>query len=176
MNIRRIMVRKLKEKKQEVVPIDLQIAPRKPGRPTLYRPEMCDIVVKVAMNNGFHAAMQLACGVSETQFYEWKKTIPEFAEAVAFADTISLALLESTLIKNGTGELRGNVNATLAALNNKYKAHYSRTATSESHEITINNNTLNLTSDQMTQKIAQKLEKFRSLGLDLSAPIEVKDE
>lgn len=158
------MVRKLKEK-QEIIPTELQIAPRKPGRPSLYKPEMCDIVVKVAMQGGFHAAMQLACGVSESQFYEWKKAIPEFQEAVAFADTISLAKQEDILQKLATGEYKGNVNAVLAVLNNKWKAQYSRSACTETTEINITNNTLNLSQDEISQKINRYLNKYKNKGL-----------
>lgn len=169
------MVRKLKEQRQEVIPSELQIAPRTPGRPSLYNPSMCEIVIKVAMQGGFHAAMQLACGIGKTQFYEWKNNIPEFKEAVDFADTISLAKQEEILTKLATGEYKGNVNAVLAVLNNKWKTDYSRSATSESTEITINNNTLNLTSEQVNEKIAQKLEKFRSLGIEFQPTTVIKE-
>ncbi len=118
------------------------------------------------MQGGYHAAMMLACGIGKTQFYEWKNTIPEFKEAVDYADTISLTKLEDTLNKLGTGEYRGNVNAVLAVLNNKWKTDYSRSASTESTEITINNNTLNLTSEQVSTKITEKLEKMRRMGFD----------
>jgi hypothetical protein len=50
-------------------------------------------------------------------------------------------------------------------MNNKFGNEYKRNASST--EVTITNNTLNLTSEQVTEKIAQKMEKLKSLGVDI---------
>lgn len=144
------------------------LVPRQRGRPLKYRPDMCDTIVAIAYEGGMHAAMWTACGISQSQFYEWKLNIPAFRDAVEEADGISLAFQEAVLVKGMLGQIKGyNFNANAMILNNKYKAIYSRSGSGDNTEIIINNNTLNLTSDQITQKIAQKLEKFKTLGVDL---------
>ena len=151
---------------KELVVSEAEILPAKRGAPTKYKPEMCDIVQAVAHDGGFHAAMMVACGITNDTFYAWKRDIPEFKEAVEKADLISLALQEAALMDGMMGKIKNyNFSANAMILNNKYKALYTRGEGSGNTEVTIN--TINLTPDQIDTKIAQKLEKLRSMGIDL---------
>jgi hypothetical protein len=78
------------------------------------------------------------------------------------------------------GEIPGfNVTAMAMIMNNKFPESYSRGTggnNSENTSITINN--LNLTPAQINDRIAQKLERFKSLGIELETgllpePIEI---
>lgn len=131
-----------------------------------YKPEMCDVVIQVANDGGFHAAMMVALDIGNDTFYRWKREIPEFKEAVEKADLISLALQEAALMDGMLGKIKGyNFSANAMILNNKYKALYQRTDGGSTTDITIN--TINLTPEQLDTKIAQKLEKLKSMGIEL---------
>jgi hypothetical protein len=134
-----------------------------------YKPEYCDMVIEAASKGGHIPAQMIAIGVkSKDTWYRWQKDYPEFREAVEYAKVVSQALLEGIGMKGMMGEIP-NFNATTYALvmNNKFKEDYKRDSSgSGPTEITFN--TLNLTSDQITDKIAQKLEKLKSLGVVLN--------
>lgn len=136
------------------------------GRPTNYRPEMCDKIIEVAGRGGHIAEMRLSIGVySKETWYEWKEKYPEFAEAVRIAELVSLVWWERYGRDNLTTK---NFSATSYAMimNNKFKDDYSRTGSGNT-EITIN--TVNLSPEQLEQKIAQKLDKLRTLGITLDS-------
>jgi hypothetical protein len=138
------------------------------GAPSKYRPEMCNIVIQVANDGGFHAAMMVACGIGNDTFYRWKKEIPEFKEAVDQADLISLALQEAVLVDGMLGKIKNyNFNANAMILNNKWRAHYARVNSSGGDtNIEITNNTINLSKDEIDNKIAQVLERLKKSGTD----------
>lgn len=136
-----------------------------------YRPEMCDAILKVAKEGGHIASMMMAIDCrSEATWYVWQDKYPEFKEAVEAAKLISKDFYERLGLMGIMGQIK-NFNATTYALimNNKFKDEYSRgTGGASSHtEITYNN--LQLPPEQVTQKIAQKLEKLKNLGVDLIA-------
>lgn len=145
---------------------EVEFIPATTGHLGKYRPDMCDVVIQVANDGGFHAAMMVALDIGNDTFYRWKREIPEFKEAVEKADLISLALQEAALMDGMLGKIKGyNFSANAMILNNKYKALYQRDGAGGNTEITIN--TVNLSPEQLDTKIAQKLEKLKSMGIEL---------
>ena len=51
------------------------------GRPTEYRPEMCDDVRKWVEEGIVNHEIAARLGIAESTLYEWKQKYPEFAEA-----------------------------------------------------------------------------------------------
>lgn len=142
---------------------------KKRGAPTKYTPDMCDKIIEVAAQGGHITEMRLAIGAySKETWYRWKEEHPEFAEATELAELISLVWWER---RGREGISEKNFNATVYAMimNNKHKNEYSRNTGSNNTEITIN--TVNLSPEQIEQKIAQKLEKLRTLGITWEAEI-----
>lgn len=137
----------------------------KAGAPSKYDPAMCDKVIATAAQGGHIAEMMLSIGIkSKDTWYRWQKEHPEFAEAVKDASTVSLAFHERNLLQGALGMIPGfNATAYAMIMNNKFKAEYSRSG-SGGTEITVNN--LNLTDEQMLQKIQQKYKRLKSLGID----------
>lgn len=133
------------------------------GRNTKYDSSMCDLVKAIARSGGFHAAMIMACGISKKTFYKWQDDYEEFKEAVEEADTISLAFQEKCLVEGMLGNIKNyNFSANAMILNNKYKTLYTKSGDGPTTEININ--TINLTQEQIDDKIAQKLEKLGAAG------------
>jgi len=135
-----------------------------------FNTEYCDHIVSVASQGGHIPAMMVAIGIkSKDTWYRWQREYPEFKEAVEWAEIVSQAYLEKVGLQGMLGEIP-NFNSTTYALimNNKFGSEYKRNPNGNAGtEINITNNTLNLTSEQVQQKIAQKLEKLKSLGVDI---------
>lgn len=140
----------------------------KTGPQPKYKQEYCDIIVKAAAEGKHIPGMMMSIGVrSKDTWYRWQREYPEFKEAVEYADIVSQATHEDIGIKGMTGQIPGFNSTTYAlVMNNKFGGDYKRNP-STATEINITNNTLNLTPEQVQQKIAQKLEKLKSLGVDI---------
>lgn len=67
---------------------------RKIGRPTKYRPEFCQTVVRVGEQGGWLAEMAEACDVVRSQMDVWAAVHPEFSEALTRAKQKSQAWFE----------------------------------------------------------------------------------
>lgn len=149
-----------------------EFIPATRGAPSKYRSEMCDTIIKVAQDGGFHAAMMMACGISNDTFYRWKNEIPEFKDAVAQADIISLAFQEAVLVDGMLGKIKNyNFSANAMALNNKWRAQYSRVNGGSGDTTEININAINLSPKEIDSKIAQVLEKLKKSGNDYTAQL-----
>lgn len=138
------------------------------GPETKYSPDMCATVLQIASTGGHIAKMLVELGVCKDTFYRWQKQFPEFKAAVEHAKDVSQAFYEELGLRGLTGDIP-HFNATVYALvmNNKFGDDYRRGSGSNT-EVTITNNTVQLTADEITQKISQKLDKLKSLGVDLS--------
>ncbi len=147
---------------------ELILAP-KVGAPIKYNPLMCETIFDVAKVGGHIPAMMLRLGIrSKDTWYRWQEEYPEFKEAVAFAKIISQAFHEHIGLQGAMGEIP-NFNASTYALimNNKFSDDYKRSSSGAGNtEITMN--TINYTAEQINEKIAQKLEKLKSLGVDFN--------
>lgn len=141
---------------------------KKPGPDSKYLPIMCQQIMEVAQEGGHIAAMRAKLGyISKDTFYRWQEEYPEFKEAVEASKLISQVYYEKIGLLGATGQIK-DFNATTYALimNNKFKDEYSRGTGGGSHTEITYNNTLQLSSDEVKQQIAQKIEKLRNLGQD----------
>lgn len=144
---------------------EIIVKPKKTGPVPKYQPSYCEEIIKVAAEGGHIAQMRVAidCRSKET-WYRWINEYPEFKEAVEYAELISQAFYERLGLMGAMGEVK-NFNATTYALimNNKFSDEYKRSGNSSNTEITINQ--VNMTPEQLEQKIAQKLQRLRSFGV-----------
>ena len=107
------------------------------GRPTLYRPEYCDEVIKL-MKEGFSfAACAGAIGVSRDTLYEWTKVHPEFSDTKSIGDAATQFWWERRNIELAkTGD--GNATATVWGLKNRASADWrDRTAQESTNKTEI---------------------------------------
>lgn len=150
----------------------MEIVPIKSGAPSKYIPHYCNVIIEAASEGKHIPGMMLAIGIkSKDTWYRWQKEHPEFKEAVEWAEIVSQAYYESLGHEGMLGKIDG-FNATTYAMvmNNKFGQDYKRNGTGGT-EINITNNTLNLTPEQVTQRIAQKIEKLKSLGVDIEQSV-----
>lgn len=64
------------------------------GRPTLYKPEYCELAVELGAQGKSLAQIGAACGVARVTLWEWAEAHPEFAKAIARARDLALAWWE----------------------------------------------------------------------------------
>jgi len=77
-------------------PKDVPVAAAKPvGRPTSYRPEYCDRVVKLAKDGHGPAGYASDFGVDKATLYKWADAHPEFSTALSQAKTEEQAWWET---------------------------------------------------------------------------------
>lgn len=77
----------------------------KRGRPTDYRPEMCETVIACGREGKSKAEIAAALDVTRETIYEWAKRHPDFSDALHRAHDLSLAWWEE---KSRTGLEKGS--------------------------------------------------------------------
>lgn len=137
------------------------------GPKVKYSSDMCTKVVEQASRGGHIPAMMMSIGVkSKDTWYRWQKEYPEFREAVEYAKIVNQAYMEEIGMNAILGRIKDfNASTYALVMNNKFGDEYKKAASGSTTEITFN--TLNLSSDEISQKIAQKLEKLKGLGVDI---------
>jgi hypothetical protein len=66
----------------------------KVGRPTKYKPEMCDTVIQLMGEGASHIEVMAEIGIWEDTFYRWKRENKEFSEAIKKGEQLSAAWWE----------------------------------------------------------------------------------
>ena len=74
----------------------------KVGRPTKYKPEMCDIVIELMKEGASQQEVLGELGISNATFYKWKQENEEFSETIKRGIRLSQAWWE----KEGRTSLR----------------------------------------------------------------------
>lgn len=64
------------------------------GRPTVYRPEMCQEVIELGAQGKSRAQIARTLGVDRATIAEWEKTKPEFTRAMVVSTDYSIAWWE----------------------------------------------------------------------------------
>jgi hypothetical protein len=100
----------------------LEVSPQRPtGRPTVYRPELCDLIV-AAMGEGLSLeAAAASCGIGPRTAFTWQAQHDEFRQAVEEGRTKSLLFWERRAIALSKGEA-GNAAVITLGLKNRSRA------------------------------------------------------
>lgn len=127
---------------------------------------MCNTIIQVAKEGGHQAAMLVALDIrSKDTFNRWCKEFPEFGEAYEWSKVVSRAKWEDIGYKGATGQIDHFSASTYAIImNNKFGDEYKRSGTGGHTEITVNNNTLNLSAEELQKKIEQTTARLKLLG------------
>ena len=67
---------------------------REMGRPTKYKPEMCETVIELMKEGASQYEVLATLGISEDTFYRWKKDNEEFSESIKRGSQLSQAWWE----------------------------------------------------------------------------------
>lgn len=93
--------------------------PKKVGRPTKYRPEMCDAVARSVENGATWEAIAVECGVAVSQVRIWAEKYPEFQAAVKEAKDAVDRSVEVSLMQAARGRKRIDTTAAIFWLCNR---------------------------------------------------------
>ena len=94
---------------------------RSVGRPTSYRPEFCQRVIKLMGEGRSLDGCAALLAVHPDSLYTWQKTNPEFSDAVKAGRAAGIAFWESRLLDIAQGG-SGNAQAIQWALRNRSRA------------------------------------------------------
>lgn len=82
------------------------------GRPTNYKPEMCEQIIAVAKTGKLQGGWCRELGISKQSMSEYRQSYPEFADAYDKAFAIARGNMEQLAYDQASGEKLGNFNAT----------------------------------------------------------------
>ena len=107
----------------------------KMGRPTKYRPEMCQQVVELMREGASLCEVAVNIGITEDTLHRWKKTNQEFSESIK----IGLELSKAWWLSQGRVNLENkDFNATLFYMNMKNRHGWAdKVEKQDNHSITI---------------------------------------
>lgn len=92
--------------------------PNKRGRPTLYRPEYCDMLIEYMALPASFESFAGEIGVDRDTLYEWRKKHKDFSDAHKKGKMRTLHTFEKLLRMHGKGQLKGNIAAILFQMKN----------------------------------------------------------
>lgn len=97
----------------------------KVGRPTKYKPEMCERVIDMGKEGASKAEMALELDIAYSNFDVWQNEIPEFREAVKEAERLSQGWWEREGRKATFGGIEGfNATSFIFNMKNRFKADW----------------------------------------------------
>lgn len=106
------------------------------GRPTKYKPEMCQIAINEMADGASKCEVAGVLGVTESTIYEWVKDHKEFSEAIKEGEQLSAAWWQAKGRKNLENK---DFSATLWYMNMK-----NRFGWKDKHDVNLDGN-MNLT-------------------------------
>lgn len=155
-------------------------------KPTLYKPEMLNVIREAASNGIVNREIAKGLGIAESTLYEWKKAIPEVAEAFQQGEEWLINDVKNSLYKSAKGyeysevteengavkkvvtkHMPGNVVAQQVILYNKRPDEFK----AKNHD-SDQNITIKLEIPQAIQEIAQLDKAITDLEKQLAVDVE----
>lgn len=112
-------------------------APSNPvGRPTVYKPEYCEMLIEHMRNGASFDTFGVVIGVSKDTLYDWVERHQEFLDAKKVAFDESKKCWENIMYQQATGKINGSSTALIFALKNRFPKDY-RDRTEVKHQAYI---------------------------------------
>ena len=120
---------------------------KKAGRPTLYKPEYCERLIKCMSEGYSYTAFAAEIGVHRSILYDWEKLYPEWKEAKLMAEDKSLLFWEKqgidglynvTEYEDGKIVSSKSLNSTVWIFNMKNRHGWRDKSPEENDQININ--------------------------------------
>lgn len=96
----------------------------KVGRPTLYKPEYCQMLIEHMARGGSFEGFAGTIRVSSEVLYDWIERHSEFLQAKKEGFAASRVFWEQTMADQATGKINGSSTALIFALKNRFPKDY----------------------------------------------------
>jgi transposase len=131
------------------------------GRPTKYKPEFCDAVIKAGEEGDTLVGMAEACDVSRETINEWMKIHPQFSDAVKLGLQKSQFWWEKKGRLATFGEVPGfNATSYIFQMKNRFKEDWRE---KQDVDVTSNGATIAITSLDLKNLTDAELESMNRL-------------
>ncbi len=136
-------------------PKEGQIIPHEgAGRPSHYRPEMCEKLLDLMAEGKTDTQTCAMLGISVDSLARYRRTYPEMAEAHAKGKLLQQAAWESLGMKGIMGEIKGfNATTYIFMMSNLFKTQYTQRADTAVNVNLTNNSVGGLSNDELAEKI-----------------------
>lgn len=94
------------------------------GRPTLYKPEYCQMLIEHMARGGSFEGFAGTIRVSSEVLYDWIERHSEFLQAKKEGFAASRKFWEQTMADQATGKINGSSTALIFALKNRFPKDY----------------------------------------------------
>jgi hypothetical protein len=151
------MPRKKKYTVNAEEPVEGQLIPSEAGRPSLYKPEMCQITEELMSKGKTNAQVCAVLGISPDSFMRYRRDYPELAAAYEKGKVLQQAYWENVGMNGIVGEIKGfNATTYIFMMSNLFKGQYTQKAADVT--VNVNNNTLHqeiieLSNEELDAKI-----------------------
>lgn len=127
------------------------------GRPSLYKPEYCQAIIKHMEKGYSFESFAAVIKVNRDTLYEWQKVHAEFSDAIKLAFDECQLFWEKKGMEGTFGELEG-FSAAAYIFNMKNRFKWKDKQPEEIGNVTVNNNTVNVSDAELDAKISKLLE------------------
>jgi hypothetical protein len=128
------------------------------GRPTLYRPEYCEMLVQHMAEGLSYSSFAAVADVCFDTLYEWEKVYPEFSEAKKRGRPKAKMTLEKTAMMAVRGELeKYNATMLIFMLKNMFPEEYK-----DRQEVQSVNKTTHAVDQSVIESLKEAVADIRS--------------
>lgn len=128
------------------------------GRPTLYKPEYCELLIEHMGSGLSFEAFAGVVGVCKKTLYDWEKANPEFLHAKSEGLEKARLFWEKLGVNNIINESFGkdgsrSLNSTVWIFNMKNRFGWRDKQPDEAPDTVVNNNTLQVSQEQLNEML-----------------------
>ena len=135
-------------------PIEGQLIPNEGGRPSKYRPEMCEKMLDMMAEGKTDTQTCAMLGISQDSLARYRRTYPEFTEAYAKGKLLQQAAWETLGMQGITGNIKGfNATTYIFMMSNLFKTQYTQRADTAVNVNLTNNAVGGLSNEELAEKI-----------------------
>jgi len=111
-----------------------ELTVRKVGRPTKYKPEMCQQAIELGKIGASKQEIAMKLGISITcAFYDWQEKYPEFQEAIKEAELQAMVWWEIQGREKTFNSAGFNPTAYIFQMKNRFSSQYKDRSPQEGH-------------------------------------------
>ncbi len=134
--------------------IEGQLIRSEAGRPSLYKPEMCEKILDLMSEGKTDTQTCAMLGISVDSLARYRRQYPELAEAYQKGKLLQQAAWETLGMQGITGAIKGfNATTYIFMMSNLFKTSYTQRADTAVNVNLVNNAVGGLSNEELAEKI-----------------------